>query len=213
MEVLPTLPQATSAIRRVRPEDRAAVVRVLARAFDADPVANYLLRQDRHRARAFELCFGAFFQHMAMPHGECWMAEDGMGAALWTPPGCWDMGLASALAMAPALIRAAGITRAPRVGLLANRVQRLHPEPPHFYLFAIGVDPDAQGRGIGSALLREVLTRCDARKTPAYLEASRPENARLYQRHGFQPTQQVRMADDAPPMWLMWRDPQGAVAG
>jgi hypothetical protein len=42
---------------------------------------------------------------------------------------------------------------------------------------------------------------------PAYLEASTPGNRRLYERHGFRATEEVMMAPDAPPMWLMWRDP------
>jgi len=52
-----------------------------------------------------------------------------------------------------------------------------------------------------------VLTRCDAEKACAYLEASTPNNARLYARHGFKVTAEHRMAPDAPPMWLMWREP------
>ena len=178
------------------------------RAFDADPVATYLLRSDAGRTRGFELCFGAFLRHATMPHGETWIAEGGMGAALWTPPGRWDVGLRSALAMGPSLLRAVGLSRAVRVAAAANRVQRKHPVAPHFYLFAIGVDPDHQGRGIGGALLAAVLGRCDAEKIPAYLEASTPDNRRLYERHGFRATEEVTMAPDAPPMWLMWRDPR-----
>lgn len=195
-------------IRRARPEDEAAIVRVLVRAFDADPVARYLLRKDRHRLRGFELCFGAFLRHMTMPGGETWVAEDGLGAALWTPPGGWDVGGLRALAMLPSLVRATGVMRVARVGLLAGRVQKRHPRAPHFYLFAIGVDPDHQGRGIGSGLLRAVLDRCDESGVSAYLEASKPDNARLYERHGFRVTEEVTMAPDAPPMWLMRRDPR-----
>jgi ribosomal protein S18 acetylase RimI-like enzyme len=194
---------------RARPQDRDAIVRVLVRAFDADPVANYLLRRDAARTRGFELCFGAFLKHATMPYGETWIADGGAGAALWTPPGHWDVGLRSALAMGPSLLRAVGWSRAVRMAIAANRVQRKHPRPPHFYLFAIGVDPERQGRGIGGALLGAVLERCDAQRVPAYLEASTPDNRRLYERYGFRPTDEVRMAPDAPPMWLMWREPRG----
>ncbi len=192
---------------RARPQDHEAIVRVLVRAFDADPVANYLLRRDVHRGRAFELCFSAFLRHVTMPHGETWMAHGGAGAALWTPPGCWDVGLGRSIAMGSALLRAVGWSRAARMGAAANRVQRKHPARPHFYLFAIGVDPDHQRRGIGAALLQSVLGRCDAGRVPAYLEASTPDNRRLYERHGFRTTEEVTMAEDAPPMWLMWREP------
>jgi ribosomal protein S18 acetylase RimI-like enzyme len=192
---------------RARPQDHDAIVRVLVRAFDADPVANYLLRHDAHRVHAFELCFGAFLRHVTMPHGETWIADGGAGAALWTPPGRWDVGLRKTLAMGPSLLRSVGLSRARTMGAAANRVQRKHPSTPHFYLFAIGVDPDRQGRGIGGALLGAVLRRCDAERVPAYLEASTPNNRRLYERHGFRATEEVTMAPDAPPVWLMWREP------
>ncbi len=207
-------------VARARREDHDAIVGVLARAFDADPVANYLFRKDAGRARAFELAFGAFLKHATMPHGEVWLgAPDGadagrangpVGAALWTPPGRWDMGLATTLAMGPALVRAIGVTRLPRMAMAAGRAHSRHPHSPaHYYLFAIGVEPAHQGRGVGAALLRAVLDRCDAERVPAYLEASTRDNRRLYERHGFSVTEEVSMAPDAPPLWLMWREPAG----
>jgi ribosomal-protein-alanine N-acetyltransferase len=51
----------------------------------------------------------------------------------------------------------------------------------------IGVDPDAQGQGIGTALLRMLLARADELLAPVFLEV-RTDNAAaiaLYERHGF----------------------------
>jgi ribosomal protein S18 acetylase RimI-like enzyme len=61
-----------------------------------------------------------------------------------------------------------------------------HPEEPHWFLPAIGVDPRCQGRGYGSALLGRALERCDREHRVAYLEASNPRNVPLYQRFGFE---------------------------
>ena len=57
---------------------------------------------------------------------------------------------------------------------------------PCWYLPFMGVDPAYQGQGIGSALVAVVLAKADRDGEPAYLEASSPENRRLYERHGFQ---------------------------
>jgi ribosomal protein S18 acetylase RimI-like enzyme len=189
-------------LRRAEAHDHATVVRVLARAFANDPVANYMLRPGGH-ARAF----GAFFRHAVLPHGEAWLDERG-GVALWTPPGKWSTSALHLLAMGPALLSAVGATRVVGRARAAQRVQDKHPKEPHWYLFAIGVDPEQQGRGIGSALLRAVLEQCDSRREAAYLEASTETNVRLYERHGFAVTEEFRMATDAPPMWLMWREPR-----
>ncbi|MET8358066.1 GNAT family N-acetyltransferase [Micromonospora sp. NPDC005171] len=51
----------------------------------------------------------------------------------------------------------------------------------HFYL-----TPRLQGSGIGTAVLREVLARCDRAGTPVRLNVLRGSPARrLYERHGF----------------------------
>jgi GNAT superfamily N-acetyltransferase len=83
----------------------------------------------------------------------------------------------------------------------------VHPAEPHAYLFLIGTRPDRQGAGLGSALLRHVLERCDREGTPAYLEATTAGSRRLYLRHGLAEVGVIQLPD-GPPMWRMWRDPR-----
>jgi hypothetical protein len=55
-----------------------------------------------------------------------------------------------------------------------------------------------------------MLERCDRKQLPAYLEASSPRNRALYERHGFNVVEEIRMAKSSPPMWRMWREPRSA---
>jgi GNAT superfamily N-acetyltransferase len=84
-----------------------------------------------------------------------------------------------------------------------------HPETPHYYLPIVGVEPDRQGRGIGTALMRPILDRCDQTATPAYLEATTPRNRACYLRQGFEVTEEFRFPKEGPPAWRMWREPSG----
>jgi ribosomal protein S18 acetylase RimI-like enzyme len=195
-------------VRRATRADRTAVVRALVRAFDNDPVARYLLRQDNRRAEAYHNLFDIAFDRLCIQHDETWIAGEGAGTALWTPPSKWAM--APALTRVHQLIGCIGLTRVPHVLRILDRVQKGHPSAPHYYLVAIGVDPDHQGRGIGSSLLRATLSRVDAEGASAYLEASTEGNSRLYGRHGFKVLETLKLGSDGPPMWLMWRDPQRA---
>jgi hypothetical protein len=43
----------------------------------------------------------------------------------------------------------------------------------------------------------------------AYLEASSPRNRGLYEHHGFGVTEEFSLGAGSPPLWRMWRDPQG----
>ena len=81
-----------------------------------------------------------------------------------------------------------------------------HPDQPHWYLPVIGTQPDMQGQGHGSALLRPVLEICDRTGVPAYLEATTERNRALYARHGFVATAEIRAAD-CPPLTAMVRRP------
>lgn len=67
-----------------------------------------------------------------------------------------------------------------------GKMDQSHPEEAHWYLPMIGVDPRAQGRGLGGALMRHAVARCDRDRAPAYLETANPRNIPLYERFGFE---------------------------
>jgi GNAT superfamily N-acetyltransferase len=81
-----------------------------------------------------------------------------------------------------------------------------HPREAHWHLPLIGVDPAHQGKGVGAALLRQVLNACDSQKVLAYLEATSVRNVPLYERHGFEALGSVKVAD-SPPVVPMVRSP------
>jgi GNAT superfamily N-acetyltransferase len=82
-----------------------------------------------------------------------------------------------------------------------------HYRRPHWYILAVGVRPEHQGQGLGSALLAPTLERCDREGLPAYLEASSERSAALYVRLGFEHLRELRFAG-SPPLWQMLRSPK-----
>ena len=124
------------------------------------------------------------------------------------PPGEWETSPWEQLRLLPAM-GAAFRRYLPRVIRAIAALEANHPHERHWYLPFIGVRPDRQGNGIGSALLAHMEARLDAEGLPAYLEASSERNRALYVRHGFDVTGEVRLPD-GPPMWLMWREPKEA---
>ena len=75
-----------------------------------------------------------------------------------------------------------------------------------YYLWVMAVSPERQRMGIGGALMRAALERCDLTRDAAYLEASTLENRTLYERHGFRELARVDLPD-GPPMYPMLRRP------
>ena len=195
-------------IRKMRDADSHAVAGTLALAFEDDPHFSWIIRDADRRLSRLERGFRTFIGRVWLPHGESYTHERCAGAALWVPPGEWHVGLLAQLALLPAVLRdLRGDT--PRLLRALTFVERKHPRERHWYLPAIGVAPAWQGRGFGAALLRPMLERCDAERVPAYLEASSPRNRSLYERNGFEVIEECSYADDAPPMWRMWREPRG----
>jgi GNAT superfamily N-acetyltransferase len=194
----------TTTIRKAVPGDISQIGVTLSRAFQDDPVIAWMI-PDANRRRAmlpsmFEVYAGAFVRH-----DESLVTSDGFGAALWAPPGVPPVAEHEAEQFGADLERVTGID-APRLFVLDDIMTRNHPQTPCWYLQLVGVDPAWQGHGIGSALMAPILERCDRDGVPAYLEATSPDNKRLYERHGFR-TQAKLQIPGGPPMWAMWREP------
>ncbi len=194
-------------VRKAVAADRAKLTAAMARAFDDDPIANWFAAQDKRRAgRIYDFMDVAY--RIVGPHDEVYTTDDLQGGAYWSPPGKWKMGMLQQLMLLPAMIRTASAKRVFAVMGGLNAVEKKHPHDPHYYLLALGVEPDLQGRGLGTKLMAPILERCDRERVPAYLESSRDRNVPLYERNGFKVTEEMVVPNGGPKIWLMWRDPQ-----
>ena len=78
---------------------------------------------------------------------------------------------------------------------------------PHYYLAAVGVVPERQGQGVGSALMQPMLARADEQKLKCWLDTHKEENVMLYERNGFQIARRSEVAGHPVPVWGMLREP------
>ncbi len=81
------------------------------------------------------------------------------------------------------------------------------PKEPLSYLSHIGVAPERQGEGIGSALMHDGLARADRAGVAAWLETSKATNAAYYERFGFHTVVDEDAPGGGPHIWFMRRDP------
>ena len=198
----------TETIRKVSHADVAEVVPHLSRAFDDDPVLNWVMRKDSKRSYSIDSLFRICLNKLSLPHGEVLITSDCVGAALWYPPDKWRIKFMQHLSNLPVMIRSNNLSSFMRLFSTMAAMDKAHPQKNHYYLQFIGVDPDYQGKGFGSALMRPVLEKCDRESCGAYLENSKELNLALYERHGFTVTGEIHLGKDAPVLWPMWRDPR-----
>lgn len=206
--------QAPSQIRQATLQDAAAVSELLGNAFRDDPVLTWLIPGPERRHDLVAGYFRSAVKHLYLPHEHVYLTEDVSGAALClpagvtagSPPPLVEIGLAWRL------YKACGFRGLLRAHTLQAAVRANRPVEPHFYLHALGVRPSLQGRGVGSALLREVTGHCDRRQIRAYLENTNERNLPLYERHGFERVREWHFPGGGPPIWFMVRPHRPAAA-
>lgn len=190
--------------------DARQIGTVLARAFYDDPVMSWMLPDDQTRLKGLTRAFTGLARHHFLPRGGSEVGRRGgpVGAAtLWDPPGQRKASWFEELRMAPVMLWSLRL-RVPASVRLQELMEEHHPEEPHWYLMLIGSDPSVRGAGLGQALMRSRLDRCDAERVPAYLENSNPKNEAYYLRFGFEVIGEIKVPDGGPSMWPMWREPQ-----
>ncbi|MFH8443704.1 GNAT family N-acetyltransferase [Streptomyces sp. NPDC018026] len=198
-------------IRTAGEGDRDLVVRLLDEAFQDDPVSSWVFPGAEYRRRTHHRLMAAFADAV-FADGRVDLTEDGAACALWLPVPADEPagdGPGEGAEDVPALIRAAVDPENERVELIARLTDGIHPSGrAHEYLWMIGVVPERQGEGLGTALIEAVLDRCDREGLPAYLEASSARGKVLYERLGFEFTGRALDLPDGPRMWPMWREPR-----
>ena len=202
------------------PEDRLAeAAGVLTRSFLTNPNFVNLFSDEEVRARALAHVPRACLRDALRRAGHVYAANRGgeiVGVAAWLPPGWFPLSVRRQLRAAPDIARV--FRAAPRsLGRLlrfTSGLAKLHPAQPHWYLEAVGVEPGAQGMGIGTRLLEPVLARVDEEGQPCYLETMTERNVAWYRRLGFEVRSAgVTFTRGGPPNWTMLRRPGATVGG
>ena len=181
---------------------------VLARAFHNDPLMKYLIPDEARRAGWLPSLFSIVARY-SLAYGEVYTTPALDGVACWLPPGETNppfLRLARIGRRSPPLgMGLAGLRRYLRVAHYIEGIHSRMAPQTHWYLWALGVEPARQGRGLGGLLIQPVLARAGLENRPCYLETMNSANLPFYERHGFQ----VVSAGEAPGshlrIWAMLR--------
>jgi ribosomal protein S18 acetylase RimI-like enzyme len=197
-------------IADIRTEQIGAGAGALADSLTEDPVYSHLFPDRSRRRRVLRLFLQAAVRDalpFGMVHGASRQGRV-LGAAVWLPAGRARWSLARKLRASPAMLGILLI--APRsfhqFVRFGGNVEHALPAEPFMYLEVVGVEPAAQGSGIGARLLQPGLARADRERLPCYLETPTERNVRFYERLGFQVERSgVQFAPDGPTHFTMRR--------
>jgi Acetyltransferase (GNAT) family len=165
-------------------KDRDRVIDILAESFDDNQSVNYIVKQDKKRNQrirnlmeySFDICY---------LYGEVFLTNDKSGCALILFPDEKKNNLKSILLDIKLIVSCIGISNIKKAMKRESKIKELQPKKLMYYLWFIGVDSYKQNKGIGTALLKEVVEEAHSRKRPVYLETSTLKNIPWYGKFGF----------------------------
>lgn len=193
-------------VKTAKPSVRNQVVDVITLAFSSDPAARWIYPNAQQYLEVFPN-FIRMFGGKAFQHKSAYYVDGFTAAALWLPPNVSS----DEDALVSLFKNTVSCTIQDELFYVFEQMGKYHPTEPHWYLPMIGTDPNRQGQGLGSILLRHALTRCDRDNLPAYLESSNAKNVPLYERFGFELLGTIQVGS-SPPIFPMRREPKTTVS-
>jgi ribosomal protein S18 acetylase RimI-like enzyme len=180
--------------------DLPRLAAVLGRSLEADPIFQWLFGGSANSAGIASFALGLYAQPAAS--GMVWEAGDGQAVAVWVPAGGQVIDSTSA----PGIPSPGEHQGMPNHDDVWTWLESFVPSEA-WYLEVLGVDPDAQGAGLGAALIQHGLSLAGAAGAGAFLETSVARNVPYYERFGFEVVEEADMPGGGPHVWFMRVDP------
>lgn len=196
---IPDLYQLTS-------KDFSKACSVLGQAFRDDPIWATILKDEPEK---FSIVFEVPLKH-SLKYGKVYCSSPNLeGIAAWLPSNKVNMNIFQ-------LIRSGALFSALKLGnIIGKKIRDVfrmiiedrdsNMKVPYIYLYAIGVSPEHQGKGIGSNLINKMLDHLPP-ELPIYLETESEQNVQLYGKLGFRVMKKITVPSLELPMWEMIHD-------
>jgi ribosomal protein S18 acetylase RimI-like enzyme len=201
---------SSSELVRITSSQRQPAAQVLARAFQDDPLMKFVAPNNERRAHYVSWLMGTVMTYSVL-YGEAYATPNLEGVACWLPPGHTTLILWRLLRTGMAAVRfhlGAAETRR----CLANMqyTEKMHHQAvqePHWYLWALGVEPACQRLGTGGKLMTPVLERASQSRVCCYLETHNSRNLPFYKKYGFEVVGDDVIPERGLQVWAMVRKP------
>ncbi len=181
---------------------------MLSRAFYDDPFYIWIMPNDEKRLSQLHWWMKIMLRY-TFKFGRIHYTEDRMAVAMWLGPDnpmvndfrMFSMGLI----LYPFKIGFRNFMRAVDITAQWNREHKKMNKR-HYYLMVIAVEPEFQGKGIGSRLMQVGLDKADKDGLECFLETVTPEDVQFYKKHNFEIMVNNGFGNNNQ-FWLMTRDP------
>lgn len=196
---------------RVTKKQLPLAVKTFVKAFSDDPLAKYMFGQRKDRNQKLGDYFN-FRINYGIIYGEVYAATPKIeGLAVWISNENSQMTQFKMLrAGGMRLYRKMGkeiISKMMEIEKYTSKIHHRNATMPHWHLTPIGVDPEHQGKGFASKLIRAMLNRLDQEEIACFLETQSKKNVEIYKHFDFKIVEEVIIPKADLPHWAMIRMP------
>lgn len=191
-------------MEKANTSNKSKIINILSKAFDTNKSVNWVVKNDKRRELrirslmnyAFDLC----------KQDGVFVSEDCNGAIIFDFPKASKNVISKLIQDIKFIFNVIGAERLFKVLKREAYIKKFHPKENYIYLWFLGVNPDYQGKGIGSKLLEELLEISGKKGLSVYLETSNPLNLEFYKKFGFNIYHEWNSEFIGFPIWFMRKD-------
>ena len=171
-------------MRKAEHADKGKVISILTESFFDNKSVNYIVQNDEKIKDRIRYLMEYSFEQCLLA-GEVYISDDGNGCALVQYFDRKKTSLDTVMLDVKLILKSVGIRNVAKVLKRESTIKKNYPHDNIAYLWFIGVDPEKQGRGIGSKMLAKIVEQNRATGRDVFLETSTQKNLPWYQKHGF----------------------------
>ena len=192
---------------RLRKRDIKAAAETLAKAFQDYPLSLYFIPDELERRKKQPAMFSTLIKN-GLKYGEVYATSSKMeGVAVWFPSDSrhntrWNNFVSGRFFM-PFIVGTATVKRQKAFGEYAGAVRKRVAPFPHWYLQLLAVDPEYQGQGFSSRLVKPMFSRADKEGLSCFLETQAERNVALYEHLGFRVVEEGIIPGSGEKSWAM----------
>ena len=182
----------------------------LERAFSPDPLFTWVFPDPAARPAALQRFMRVPLEY-GLRYGRITTSHEAKAASVWLPPGpgvTIPRMILSGMLSVPFRTGFGPFVKFMTANEIMDKIHKARMPEPHWYLLVVGIDPEMQGQGAGSAIVREGLALADRESKPCYLDTSERRNLAFYERLGFVVLEEATLGNGGPKAWAMRREPR-----
>jgi ribosomal protein S18 acetylase RimI-like enzyme len=198
---------------RVQKGDIVRASKVLADAFQRDPLWNKIYEGDPNIEKRFQAFFEGGVRY-CMKYGEVYAPLEGLEGVIGLVPGEYaDMNWWRAIRSGTMSVgMRMGLKTAKKMGTIFKLVVKDRREHmagcSYLYVLVFGVSTGLQGKGFGRKLIDAAIEKSEREGLHLYLETETEENVKMYEHFGFRLLKKITLPVVDLPMWEMVREPK-----